>query len=61
MSGKPTRRSGRGREAHLKVREGSGGPPGGLGGVGMPTRRFGSPTRRSGRGQEAYPKVREGL
>ena len=32
MSWKPTQRSGRGREAHLKVREGSGGPPEGPGG-----------------------------
>ena len=37
----------------MKVREGSGGPPGGPGGVGRYTLSF-------GRGQEAIPEVREG-
>ena len=50
----PTRRSGKGRQAHPKVREESGGPPGGLeGGV----RR---PTRRSKRGREAHFDVWKG-
>ena len=38
--------------AHPEVREGSGGPPGGLGGVGRPT-------RRSVKGREADPEDRE--
>ena len=54
MSGKPAGRSGRGREAHAEVREGSGSPPGGLGGVGRPTQKF-------GRGREVHPEVRVGL
>ena len=40
-------------EANPVVREGSNGPPRGLGGVGRPTRWF-------GRGRVAYPEVREG-
>ena len=40
------------REAHPEVREGSGGPPGRPGGVGLPT-------RRSRRVRKADPKVRE--
>ena len=45
--------SGRGRESHPEFWEGSGGPPGGLGGVGWTT-------WRSGRGREDHPLVREG-
>ena len=40
-------------EAHPKVRVGLEGPPGGLGGVGKPTRRF-------VRGRESYTGFREG-
>ena len=68
--GRPTRRSGRGREAHPssgmvqeanpEVREGSGGPPGCLGvqpgGPGGVER----PTQRSERVREAHQLVREG-
>ena len=46
--GRPSRRSGRGREALPEVREGLGGPNGVLGRVGTPSRRFGT-------GQEAHP------
>ena len=45
---RPNRRYGRGCEAHPEVREGSGVPPGGLGGVERPT-------LRSGRAREAHP------
>ena len=52
MFGRPTRRSGSGREANSEDQEGSGGPPGGLGGVEMPI-------QRSGRSREAHPEVRK--
>ena len=68
--GKPTRRSVRGRKAHLEVWEGLGGPPGGSGVVKRPTQRSGrptrsserimKPTRRSGRSREAQQEVWEG-
>ena len=71
MSGSPTRRSGRGWEAHPDVRESH---PEVWEGLRRPTRRFVSPTwrsvsptRRSGRvrnahpdGREAHTEVREG-
>ena len=62
--GRPTRISGRGREAHTEVRQGLEGPPGSLGGDGSPNRRskgIGRPTRRSGRSREANPEVRKGV
>ena len=43
---KPTQMSGTGRKAHLKICDGSGAPPRGLGGV--------------GRGQESNPEIQEG-
>ena len=49
----PTRRSGKGREAHLDVREGSGGAPGCL-------REVGRPIWRSERDREDHQDVREG-
>ena len=55
-------RSGRVREAHPEVREGSGGPPEGLGGVESHTQRsvgVGRPTWRSRRGREAHPEVQD--
>ena len=52
-SERPPRKFERGQEAHLKIREGSGGTFGVLGGVERPTRRF-------GRGREAFPQVRNG-
>ena len=51
-SGRPTRKYGWGRESHPNVREGSGGPPRGLGGVG-------SFSQRALRGQEALPEGQE--
>ena len=64
---RPSLRSGRGWEVLQEVQEGSGGPCGGLGGVGRPSQRSGSglealldvregsggPSRRSRRGREA--------
>ena len=51
----------RGREAHPKIQEGSGGPPKGPGVVGRPTQRSRSPSQRSKRGQETLPeRGREG-
>ena len=50
----------RGREAHSDVREGSGGPHGGLGGPPVGTGEVGRPTRRSEKGWEAHLEVREG-
>ena len=72
MVRRPTRRSGRGRETHPKVRDANLelweahplGPPGGLGRVGRPTQGPGEvewPTRSSGRGWKSHPEVREGL
>ena len=55
----PSHRSGSGREPFPKVREWSGGPPGGPRVVGRPSQRFGRPSWRSGNGQEALPVVRE--
>ena len=52
ISGRPTRTSGRGMEAHPKVQAGSGVPPGGLGEVGKPT-------WRHGRIQEDHPDILE--
>ena len=49
----PNRRSARGWEAHPDFREGSAGPPKGVGDVGRLT-------GRSGMGQESYPEVWEG-
>ena len=46
--GRPTQRTGKGREAHSVVQEGSGGQPGRPGG-------FGRVTRRAGWGLEAHP------
>ena len=53
----PTHRSGRGREAHLKIREGSYCPPGGPRVVGRTTLRSGSPFQRSRRDPEAHTEV----
>ena len=47
----------RSQEAHPEVREGSGGPYGGLEGVRMITRRSLRPTRRSGLGRKSYLEV----
>ena len=52
ISGRPTRRSGRGMEAHPKVQVGSGVPPGGPGEVGKPT-------WRHGRIREDHPNILE--
>ena len=49
---------------HLGVREGSGGPPVGLGWVGRPTqssRRGWEAHRWAGRLRQAHPEIREGL
>ena len=54
MSGRPSRRSGRDREALMEVREGSGGPCGSPGEV----RR---PSRKSARALEAFLKAREAI
>ena len=60
MDGRFTQRSGKGRETHLEVQEGSRVPPGVLGRVERPAWRYGRPTRRSGEGRETHPEVREG-
>ena len=52
MLGKPTQRSGKGREAYPKVREGLRGQPGGPGGVK-------TPTCRSRMGKKSDQEVRE--
>ena len=49
--GRPTRRFGRGREAHLNVWEGSAGPSEDLSGVASPTRRSGGGFERPSRSQ----------
>ena len=59
--GRPSRQSGKGREALPRVREGSEGPPGGPAGLESPSRRSGRLSQRSGNGQEGLPKVREAL
>ena len=53
--GRPSLRSGSGREAFLEVREWSGGPPEGLGVVGSGP----EASRRSGSGRETLPEVRD--
>ena len=60
--GKPTQKSRRGQEAHPKIRERSGAPPGGLEGFGRPIRRSGCTwtTRRTWMGREANSEVRDG-
>ena len=57
---RPTHRSRIGREAHPEVREESGGPPGGPGGIGRTTRWFERGREallRSGWGRDAHRKV----
>ena len=48
------------RESHTRVWEGSGGPPGGLGVVGRPSRRFGMGWEAHAEVWETHPDVREG-
>ena len=58
--GRLTRRSGRGREAHLVICEGSRRPSGGLGVVGRPSGRSRRPYHKSRMGWETIPKDRLG-
>ena len=58
MVGRPSQRAGRSREALPEGREGTGGPPVGMGGVRSPSQGAGSPSRSAGRGREAFPQGR---
>ena len=61
ISGRPTRRSGRGMEAHPKVQLGSGVPTGGPGEVGKPTWRHGRIRKDHLNILEAHTEVQVGL